>query len=169
MNTLIWIGIFFCISQSAMFSGLNLAFFSISKLKLEIESQRNNKDALKIAAMREDSNFLLTTILWGNVGINVLLTLLLYPVAKPSALVLDKWLGGEAIQYFLEKDLRELLKMHIDAPETEITKMEGKGAINKDVILLWGDQKRIITGSDLLGRLLRGIVKTKQAGEGACI
>lgn len=76
MNLLIWIGIVFCISQSAMFSGLNLAFFSISKLLLEIESRKNNKHALKIAKLREDSNFLLTTILWGNVGINVLLTLL---------------------------------------------------------------------------------------------
>jgi len=38
MTALIWIGIAFCISQSAMFSGLNLAFFSISKLRLEIET-----------------------------------------------------------------------------------------------------------------------------------
>ena len=30
--------------------------------------------------------------------------------------------------------------------------------IDDDLILVWGDQKRIITGSDLLGRLLRGIV-----------
>ena len=156
MNLLIWIGIVFCISQSAMFSGLNLAFFSISKLLLEIESRKNNKHALKIAKLREDSNFLLTTILWGNVGINVLLTLLsnsvmagiiafvfstviitflgeiipqayfsrhamqtasllspilrfyqflLYPVAKPTSSVLDKWLGAEAIKYFREEDL----------------------------------------------------------------
>ena len=26
-----------------------------------------------------------------------------------------------------------------------------------DLILVWGSQRRIITGSDLLGRLLRGI------------
>src|SRR5210317_2640825 len=76
METLTWFGIIFCVSQSAMFSGLNLAFFSISKLRLEIEAKNNNKHALKVARMREDSNFLLTTILWGNVGINVLLTLL---------------------------------------------------------------------------------------------
>ena len=59
-----------------MFSGLNLAFFSITKLRLEIESKKGNPQALKVAKLREDSNFLLTTILWGNVGINVLLTLL---------------------------------------------------------------------------------------------
>jgi len=164
-----------------MFSGLNLAFFSISKLTLEIETKNNNRHALKIAKLREDSNFLLTTILWGNVGINVLLTLLsnsvmagalsfifstfvitffgeiipqayfsrhamrtasllspilrfyqlvLYPVAKPTAVVLDKWLGQEAIQFFREKDLRELLKIHINDPESEIDKVEGKGALN---------------------------------------
>ena len=181
MNTLIWVGIGLCISQSAIFSGLNLAFFSISKLRLEIESKKNNKHAFKIANLRKDSNFLLTTILWGNVGTNVLLTLLsksvmagvmafvfstfiitfmgeiipqayfsrhairtasllspiirfyqflLYPVAKPTALVLDKWLGVESINFFREKDLRELLKIHVDAPETDIEHVEGKGALN---------------------------------------
>jgi metal transporter CNNM len=29
--------------------------------------------------------------------------------------------------------------------------------IDNDLILVWGSQKRIITGADLLGRLLRGI------------
>jgi len=164
-----------------MFSGLNLAFFSITKLRLEIESKKNNPHALKVARLREDSNFLLTTILWGNVGINVLLTLLsnsvmvgvaafifstviitffgeiipqayfsrhalktasllspvlrvyqivLFPVAKPSALVLDKWLGPEAVQFFKENDFRELLKIHMDASETDLDKIEGKGALN---------------------------------------
>lgn len=181
MNLLIWIGIVFCISQSAIFSGLNLAFFSISKLLLEIESRKNNKHALKIAKLREDSNFLLTTILWGNVGINVLLTLLsnsvmagiiafvfstviitflgeiipqayfsrhamqiasllspilrfyqflLYPLAKPTSFILDKWLGAEAIRFFQEEDLQELLKIHMDSAETNIEKIEGKGALN---------------------------------------
>ena len=180
-STLVWFGIIFCVSQSAMFSGLNLAFFSITKLRLEIESQKPNPHALKVAKLRENSNFLLTTILWGNVGINVLLTLLsnsvmagmiafvfstfvitflgeiipqayfsrhalktasllapairiyqvlLFPVAKPSALILDKWLGPEAIQFFQEKDLRELLKLHIKAEETDIARIEGKGALN---------------------------------------
>ena len=33
----------------------------------------------------------------------------------------------------------------------------GDNVIEDDLILVWGDQKRIITGADLLGRLLRGI------------
>ena len=73
----IWIAIVFCITQSAIFSGLNLAFFSLTRLRLEIEVEASeDKGSSKVLSMRNDSNFLLTTILWGNVGINVLLTLL---------------------------------------------------------------------------------------------
>jgi CBS domain containing-hemolysin-like protein len=75
-SLLIWLGIVFCISQSAMFSGLNLAMLGISRLRLEVEADSGNRRAIRILALRKDSNFLLTTVLWGNVGINVLLTLL---------------------------------------------------------------------------------------------
>ena len=73
---LVWLGIAFCLSQSAMFSGLNLALLGISRLRLEVEATAGNKAAKRILLMRQDTNFLLTTILWGNVSINVLLTLL---------------------------------------------------------------------------------------------
>jgi metal transporter CNNM len=42
--------------------------------------------------------------------------------------------------------------------------------IDNDLILVWGSQRRVITGSDLLGRLLRGIANleagnaTQQSG-----
>jgi metal transporter CNNM len=75
-NVFVWIGIAFCISQSAIFSGLNLAIFSISKLRLEVEASGGNPDAVGLLALRKDSNFTLATVLWGNVTINVLLTLL---------------------------------------------------------------------------------------------
>jgi CBS domain containing-hemolysin-like protein len=76
-DLIIWFGLFFCITQSAMFSGSNLAFFSLTRLRLEIEAEASpSGGAGKVIKMREDSNLLLTTILWGNVGINVLLTLL---------------------------------------------------------------------------------------------
>ena len=54
---LTWIGIAFCVSQSAMFSGLNLALFSISRLRLEVEAAAKNSDAIRLLRMREDSNF----------------------------------------------------------------------------------------------------------------
>jgi hypothetical protein len=123
----------------------------------------------------------LTTVLWGNVGINVLLTLLsnsmlagvsafffstivitfigeilpqayfsrhamrmasllgpilkiyqivLYPAAKPSAKILDIWLGAESIQYFREGSLREVIKKHIEADESDVDRLEGIGALN---------------------------------------
>lgn len=178
---LIWLGIIICILHSAMFSGLNLAFFGLSRLRLEIEMATGNRAAATLLQLRRDSNFLLTTILWGNVGVNVLLTLLsdsilagvstfvfstvvitfigeivpqayfsrhalrmaallspvlktyqyiLYPVAKPSAKMLDRWLGVENIQYFREHSLREMIRQHVDADETDIDRLEGIGALN---------------------------------------
>ena len=178
---LIWAGILFCISQSAMFSGLNLALLGISRLRLEVEAHSGNPAAIKILTLRKDVNFLLTTVLWGNVGINVLLTLLsnsvmagltaflfstvlitfageiapqayfsrhamrmgsllapvlrfyqflLYPVAKPSAMVLDRWLGKEGISYFREEDLHTVIRKHIEAEESDVSRLEGIGAMN---------------------------------------
>jgi metal transporter CNNM len=176
-----WVGVVFCISQSAMFSGLNLAFFSVSRLRLEVEVGTGNKAAARILRMREDSNFLLTTILWGNVGINVLLTLLLnsvmaglsaflfstiiitlfgeifpqayfsrnalkigaalapvlrvyqyllFAVAKPVALLLDLWLGKEGVDYLRERDMREVIRQHMVADESDLDRIEGVGALN---------------------------------------
>jgi len=181
VSFLIWLGILFCISQSAMFSGLNLALLGISRLRLEVEAAAKNPAAVKILALRRDSNFLLTTILWGNVAINVLLTLLsksvmagvtafifstflitfageivpqayfsrhamrmgallaplirfyqwlLYPVAKPSAMALDWWLGVEGIRYFNERDLHMVIRKHIEADESDVDRLEGIGAMN---------------------------------------
>ena len=71
-----WAGIVFCLTQSAMFSGLNLAFFSVSRLRLEAEAEQGKPEAKRILRLREDANFLLCTILWGNVSVNVLLAIL---------------------------------------------------------------------------------------------
>ena len=176
-----WAGIVFCLSQSALFSGLNLAAFSISRLRLEVEVAVGNPLAKKVLALRQDANYLLTTILWGNVGINVLLTLLsdsvmagflafgfstvvitvvgeiipqayfsrhalrmasllapilrfyqilLYPVAKPTGKLLDAWLGPEGIHFFRERDLREVIKMHMASDDAEVDHVEGSGALN---------------------------------------
>lgn len=182
MEHFIWIGIAVCITQSAMFSGLNLAFFSLPRLRLEIEAEASPTGGAKnVLRMRKDSNFLLTTILWGNVGINVLLTLLsdsvmagvlsfafstglitlfgeilpqayfsrnalkmasllapilrfyqliLFPVAKPTALLLDYWLGKESVQFFAEKNLKLFIQKHIEGSTSEIDHIEGTGAIN---------------------------------------
>ncbi|MGD9249844.1 MAG: DUF21 domain-containing protein [Desulfobacterales bacterium] len=181
VNISIWIGIGLCLSQSAVFSGMNLAVFSISRMRLEVEVRSGNQHAEKVLALRQNTNLLLTTILWGNVGVNVLLALLsnsvmtgmaaflfstvvitfigeilpqayfsrhalqmaarlsgllrfyrtlLYPVARPSAAILDLWLGQEGIHYMREQDLRHVIHMHMEAEETDVEIVEGIGALN---------------------------------------
>ena len=55
---------------------------------------------------------------------------LLWPISKPSAKLLDWWLGKEAVQFFLETEIEEMLRMHMLDSTTEITRIEGKGALN---------------------------------------
>ena len=119
METLTWVGIIFCVSQSAMFSGLNLAFFSVTKLRLEIESKKGNPQALKVAELREDSIIIRD----------------------------DHKTLGEVIPK---------LKVQPERSDDDV--------IDEDIILFWGSQKRIITGSDILGRLMRGIVQNEGIG-----
>ncbi|MFW9769818.1 MAG: DUF21 domain-containing protein [Candidatus Thorarchaeota archaeon] len=181
MDAVTWIGIVVCLSQSAMFSGLNLAVFGVTRLRLEIGAASGNNAAETVLALRRDSHFLLTTILWGNVAVNTLLALLansvlvgvaafvfatfvitfigeiipqayfsrhalrmasrlapilriyqilLYPVAKPSAIILDRWLGSEGIQFFREQDFREVIRRHVESTESDVDRLEGIGALN---------------------------------------
>jgi hypothetical protein len=146
-----------------------------------VEADAGKKSAQKVLHLRKDSNFVLTTVLWGNVSVNVLLALLsdsvltgvgafffstviitlfgeilpqgyfsrhalkmaslllplfklyqiiLYPVAKPTAMLLDWWLGPEGISYFRERDFRELIRKHIEASDADIDRIEGLGAMN---------------------------------------
>ena len=55
---------------------------------------------------------------------------LLLPLAKPSAWLLDAWLGKESIDYIPEDQVYEALRQHADAPESEIGQLEGRGAAN---------------------------------------
>ena len=177
----IWVGIAFCIIQSAIFSGLNLAIFSVSKLRLEVEAAGNNRDAISLLGLRKDSNLTLSTVLWGNVTINVLLTLLsdsvlagigafafstfvitlfgeiipqayfsrhalrmaarltpllkvyqvvLFPVAKPTAIFLNWWLGPEGITFLRERDFRAFITRHVGAAGADVGELEAIGALN---------------------------------------
>lgn len=337
----VWPGIVVCAVLSALFSGLNLAIFSLSQVRLQLEADAGNADAARVLALRKESNQVLATLIWGNVGTNVVLTLLsesvlaglgafffsafvitmlceivpqayfsrnalrmttlclpflnfwriaLYPLAKPTVLLLDWWLGPEGISYLRERDVRALvaraaasggdigkleatgvqnfldlddllvtdegevvhaqsiislaqasdrcvlpsftaspddpflrqvnasgmkwvivtnpageplfvLDSHhflrdaffspLGQPEggcwhrpvivrdmktrlgdvigrlTVVQEEAGDDVIDNDLILVWGEQRRIITGSDLLGRLLRGIVRTQKHSSAA--
>ncbi len=181
MTLLTWAGILVCLTQSGMLSGLNLGLFSVGKLELEVEAKKGNARARRVRELRKDANFALVTILWGNVGVNVLLALLsgsvmggvaaflfstviitifaeilpqsyftrnalrmaallapvlrvyqvvLYPVARPTAWVLDRWLGGEEIRFYRERDLRRVIELHMETEGSEIARVEGQGALN---------------------------------------
>jgi len=109
---LTWFGIFLLILQSGTFSELNLALFGVSGLRLEALANLGDEQAVSILELRKDSNGLLTTILWGNVGTNVLLTLLSDLVlAGAMAFVFSTFLvtfGGEIIPqaYFSRNALK---------------------------------------------------------------
>src|ERR1700736_3270083 len=152
-----WLGIIVCVVQSALFAGLNLAVFSLSQLRLQLEADGGNADAARVLEVRKNSNQVLAAVIWGNVGTNVFITLLsdsvlaglgafffsavvitllgelapqayfsrnalrlnerflpflnfprvvLFPLAKPTALLLDWWLGMEGVTFLREREIR---------------------------------------------------------------
>lgn len=86
-NVFIWRGIALCIIQSAAFPGLNLAIFSVSNF----DWRSRRWDASGLLALRKKSNLTLASVLWGNVAINVLLTLLPIPSLPASRTPGRKW------------------------------------------------------------------------------
>ena len=180
MSIWIWLGIIACIALSAVFAGLNLAIFSLSQLRLQIEADSGNNDAARVLGLRRNSNQVLATVIWGNVGTNVLLTILsdsvltgfgaflfsavvitflceiapqayfsrnalrmttrflpflifwraaLFFVAKPTAMLLDWWLGVERIAYLHERHVRSLVA-RAAASGGDIDKLEAIGVQN---------------------------------------
>ena len=175
-----WLGIVACVAQSALFAGLNLAIFSLSQLRLQLEADGGNADAARVLDLRKNSNPVLATVIWGNVSTNVLLTLLsdsvlaglsafffsaivitllgeiipqayfsrnalrmtarflpflnfyraaLFPLAKPTAMLLDWWLGIEGIPYLREREVRSLV-LRSAASGGDIGRLEAIGARN---------------------------------------
>jgi len=179
-SVLIWLCIIASITLSALFSGLNLAIFTLSHLRLQLEADHGNKDATRILDLRNNSNDVLATVIWGNVGTNVFLTLLsgsvlagigafffstvvitlfgeivpqayfsrnalrmtarflpflsfwraaLFFVVRPTAAMLDWWLGAEGIVYPHERDVRSLVA-RAAASGGDIGKLEATGVQN---------------------------------------
>jgi metal transporter CNNM len=56
--------------------------------------------------------------------------IVLFPVAKPTAALLNWWLGPEGITFLRERDFRALLTAHGGAEGAEIGKLEAMGALN---------------------------------------
>ncbi len=55
---------------------------------------------------------------------------LLYPVAKPTALLLDWWVGPEEIAFFRECDFRALIMKHAENGAGEVGFLKATGALN---------------------------------------
>ena len=169
-----------CLRHPVRLVFLNLAVFSLSQLRLQLEADAGDADAARLLELRKNSNQVLATIIWGNVSTNVLLTLLsdavlaglsafffsaivitllgeifpqayfsrnalrmtarflpflnfyravLYPLTKPTAMVLDWWLGREGITYLRERDIRSLIDRSA-ASGGDVGKLEAIGARN---------------------------------------
>ncbi len=178
---MVWIGIAFCLSQAAVFSGLNLGLFSMSRLRLEVSAKAGDPLAFYALALRRNANSMLATILWGNTAMTVLLALLsksimvgasafvfatavitllgeifpqaffirhalrmvvllapvlrvyqflLYPVARPTGWLLDRMVGPEGIPWFSEQELQRVLMHQSQVGLTELGHVETTGAIN---------------------------------------
>ena len=163
--------IFLLLFLSALFSGLTIGLLGLDKTDLERKIKIGNKYAKKIYQVRKDGNFLLVTLLIGNVLVNSTLTvflndittgliavilstilitlfgeilpqaifyryalkygyyfvpivrffeLILFPVAKPVALVLDKVLGKEEETVLSKEEISEMIKHHEDSEKSEI-------------------------------------------------
>jgi hypothetical protein len=54
----------------------------------------------------------------------------LYPFAKPTGALLDWWLGKEGMEYYRERELREVIRRHVEAEDSDIQHTEGRGALN---------------------------------------
>ncbi|MFT5109354.1 MAG: metal transporter CNNM, partial [Pseudoalteromonas tetraodonis] len=72
--------------------------------------------------------------------------ILLFPFAKPSALILDGWVGPEGPSYMRERDVEIILQKHIHEEDSEIGATEGRGALN---FLDLDDRLVIMEGHDL--------------------
>ena len=55
---------------------------------------------------------------------------ILFPVAKPMAWALDRWLGPEGIRIFPERDMRRIIQLHMESSDSDIARLEGQGALN---------------------------------------
>ena len=71
--------------------------------------------------------------------------------------------GPAAIERFCHRPIlvEETAKLGDVLPLLRIEpEHEGDDVVDQDLVLVWGRRRRIITGADILGRLLRGIARS---------
>ena len=82
---LIWLALAVCITQSATLSGLNLAVFSVSRLRLEAAADAGDRDAGRILALRRDAHYTGAARLGHGAGYR-------YPHDDPAGWVVQRYL-----------------------------------------------------------------------------
>lgn len=95
---MIWIGLILALSLSAFFSGLEMAFVSSSKLRVELKIQQGGRRSRLIAGFYEDPARFLGSLLVGNNIALVVFTLLLSTLLTP---VMSPYFKGEAVLLIL--------------------------------------------------------------------
>jgi hypothetical protein len=55
---------------------------------------------------------------------------LLWPIAAPVGALLDRWVGPEGIPFYREAELRDVLRHHAEAADTDVGRLEATGAMN---------------------------------------
>ena len=55
---------------------------------------------------------------------------MLFPVAKPTAIFLNRWLGPEGITFLRERDFRAFITRHVGAAGADVGELEAIGALN---------------------------------------
>ena len=70
----------------------------------------------------------------------------LFPVAKPSAMILDGWIGPEGPSFLRERNMEIFLQRHIHDEESDIGAVEGRGALN---FLSLDDRKMATEGMEI--------------------
>lgn len=169
------------ILTSACFSGLTIGMFSISVDSLERKIKLGNKDAEKIYAIRKNGNYLLCTLLLGNVAVNSAISVvmsdmatglvagmistgiififgevipqalfsrhaflvgskttwlvrtfmvLMWPVAKPLSMILDKIFGKELTNRYDRSELEIIIDEHVESDIDSDEKRIMVGAMN---------------------------------------
>lgn len=74
-DNIVFVPIAFLLILSALFSGLNLGFFTLHQTDLKRKAELGDKKAEKLYRIRKNGNLLLCTLLIGNVTVNSILSI----------------------------------------------------------------------------------------------
>jgi len=106
MNTLLWISLLTAISFSAFFSGMEIAFISSDKLRLELDKSQNSFQSRILKIFTKTPNKYITTMLVGNNIALVIYGIIFARILEPF---LEKITNSDGIILFLQTILSTLV------------------------------------------------------------